>query len=315
MNTQSSAMPDFGGQSVVMADISPARRIYWSVRRELWENRWLYLAPLGVAAVFLIGFFVSTVHLPAAVRSMETAGAHTGMGGRLEAHLFAGPYDIASSLMMALAILTGIFYSAEALHGERSDRSILFWKSMPVSDTTTVLAKASIAIVIVPLFVCAVAFVMWWIMLLVSSAVLLIRGTSPSVLWAQLPLFQMWGLLIWHIVTAHAIWPAPIYCWLLLVGAWARRAVLLWAALPVLVIGVLEKLTVNSWSFVHLVGRRLIGDAPSMAEIPGNAFPTHPMTQITTGRFLASPGLWLGFLFCAMFLIAAIRLRRSRGAI
>jgi len=320
MNTQSGAIPEaFGMQAVAPAEISPARRMYWSVRRELWENRWLYRAPLGVAAVFLIGFFVSTVHLPAAVRGMEMAGAqhqHNSVGGRLEAHLFASPYDIASSLMMALAILTGIFYSAEALHGERSDRSILFWKSMPVSDTTTVLAKASIAIVIVPLFVCAVAFVMWWIMLLESSLVLLARGMSPAVLWAELPLFQMWGLLIYHIVTAHAIWPAPVYCWLLLVSGWARRAVLLWAALPVLVIGVLEKVVFNSSHFAMLIGRRLIGDAPSMADIPADGFPTHPMmVHITAGRFLMSPGLWVGFAFCAVFLWAAIRLRRSQGAI
>lgn len=320
MNMQSSAMPEaFGAQQTAASTtISPAQRMYWSVRRELWENRWLYLAPLGVAAVFLVGFFVSTVHLPAAVRSMQMDGAqhqHNGVGSRLEAHLFAGPYDIAGSLMMALAILTGIFYSAEALHGERSDRSILFWKSMPVSDTTTVLAKASIPIILVPLFVCAVAFVMWWIMLLASSASLLMRGTSPAVLWAQLPLFQMWGLLIWHIVTAHAIWPAPIYCWLLLVGAWARRAVLLWAALPILVIGALEKLTFDSWSFAELVGRRLIGDAPSMVVVPGTMSPTNPMTQIMAVRFLTSPGLWIGFLFCGVFLLAAIRLRRSSGAI
>jgi ABC-2 type transport system permease protein len=318
MNTQSSAMPEaFGAQDNAPAMISSAQRMYWSICREFWENRWLYLAPLGVAAVFLIGFFVSSVHLPAAVRSMEMAGAqhqHNSVGGHLEGHLSAGAYDLAADLMMALAILTGIFYSAEALHGERSDRSILFWKSMPVSDTTTVLAKASIAIVIVPVFVCAVAFVMWWIMLLESSLVLLARGISPALLWAQLPLFQMWGLLIYHIVTAHAIWPAPVYCWLLLVGAWARRAVLLWAALPILVIGVLEKLTVNSWSFVDLIGRRVIGDAPSMAEVPAKAF-TIATTQITFGRFLTSPGLWIGFALCAVFLIAAIRLRRSRGSI
>lgn len=318
MNTQSSAMGEaLGAQALATAEISTAQRLYWSVRRELWENRWLYLVPLGVAAVFLIGFFISTVHLPAAVRSMQMAGAqhqHNGISGRLEAHLFAGPYDIASSLMMGLAILMSIFYSSDALHGERRDRSILFWKSMPVSDTTTVLAKATIPILVVPLFVCAVAFVMWWIMLLASSAALLGRGMSPTWLWAQLPLFQMWGLLLWHIVTAHALWPAPVYCWLLLVGGWARRAVLLWAALPVLVIGVLEKLAFNTSHFAMLVGRRLIGDSPSMADIPQNAFPTNPMTHITAGRFLVSPGLWIGFLICAVFLGAAIRLRRSRGA-
>jgi ABC-2 type transport system permease protein len=319
MNTQSSATAEtFGAQAAVPAEISRAQRLYWSVRRELWENRWIYRVPMGVAALFLIGFFISTVHLPAAMQSMEMAGAqhqHNGIGGRFEAHLFSGPYDVAAAAMMALAILIGIFYSADALHGERRDRSILFWKSMPVSDTTTVLAKASIPIIVVPVFVCALAFVMWWIMLLESSMVLLGRGVSPAALWAQLPLFQMWGLLTYHIVTAHAIWPAPVYCWLLLVGAWARRAVLLWAALPVLVIGVLEKLAFNTSRFAMFVGRRLIGDAPAMADIPENAFPTHPMAHITAGRFLTSPGLWLGFLVCAVFLVAAIRLRRSQGAI
>lgn len=319
MNTQSSAMPEaFGAQVAAPAIISPAQLMYWSVRREFWENRWLYLAPLGVAGVFLMGFFITTVHLPASVKSLPMVGVeqpNTRSSGHLESHLLGGPYDLAADLMMALAILTGIFYSADALHGERRDRSILFWKSMPVSDTTTVLAKASIPMVLVPLYICAVAFVMWWIMLFESSLVLLARGMSPAALWAQLPLFQMWGLLIWHIVTAHAIWPAPVYCWLLLVSGWARRAVLLWAALPVLVIGVLEKLIFDSWSFAHLVGGRLIGaTVPSMVT-PENAFPTYAMTQITAGRFLASPGLWFGFLFCAVSLIAAIRLRRSRGAI
>jgi ABC-2 type transport system permease protein len=216
---------------------------------------------------------------------------------------------------MGLAILMSVFYCADALHGERRDRSISFWKSMPVSDTTTVLAKASIPVIVIPLIVCAVAFVMWWIMLLASSAVLLGRGISPALLWAQLPLFQMWGLLLYHIATAHAIWPAPVYCWLLLVSGWARRAVLLWAALPVLVIGVLEKLTFGTSHFAMLVGRRLIGDAPAMVDLPGNAFPTNPMAHLTAGRFLMSPGLWGGLLVCAIFLIVAIRLRRSSGAI
>lgn len=308
MNMQSSAMPEaFGAQQTAASTtISPAQRMYWSVRRELWENRWLYLVPLGVAAVFLFVFLVSIIEHKLPPTALPPTQYHEQI---------AMSYNLAGNLMMALAILTGIFYSAEALHGERQDRSILFWKSMPVSDTTTVLAKASIPIILVPLFVCAVAFVMWWIMLLASSAVLLMRGTSPAVLWAQLPLFQMWGLLIWHIVTAHAIWPAPIYCWLLLVGAWARRAVVLWAALPILVIGALEKLTFDSWSFAELVGRRLIGDAPSMVVVPGTMSPTNPMTQITAVRFLTSPGLWIGFLFCGVFLLAAIRLRRSSGAI
>jgi ABC-2 type transport system permease protein len=309
MNTQSSAIGEtFGAQTVAPAEISAAQRLYWSVRRELWENRWIYLAPLGVAAVFLFGFFLSTVHLPATVRGLGMLDAAQ------QREAIARPYDIAAASMMALAILMSVFYCAEALGSERRDRSILFWKSMPVSDTTTVLAKASIPIVIVPLLASAVALGMHWIMLVESTAVLLGRGISPAPLWRELPLFQMWVLLLYHIATAHALWPAPVYCWVLLVGGWARRAALLWALLPVVIIGVLEKLIFNTSHFALLVGRRLIGDSPAMAGIPNNGFPTHPMTHITAGRFLMSPGLWLGFLVCAVFLVVAVRLRRSQGA-
>lgn len=311
MNTQSSAIPETlsAPQAMAPAQISTARRLYWSVRRELWENRWIYLVPLGVAAVFLLGFLLQLHHLIAALWSLTT------LDQKHRYDAIGGPYDLTGAAMMGLAILMSVFYCADALHDERRDRSILFWKSMPVSDTTTVLAKASIPVIVIPAIVCALAFVMWWIMLLGSSAALLGRGIRPAALWAQLPLFQMWGLLIFHIATAHAIWPAPVYCWILLVSGWARRAVLLWAALPVLVIGVLEKLAFNSSHFAMLIGSRLIGGgAPVMADIPNHIFPTNPMTHITPGQFLTSPGLWIGFLLCAVFLIAAIRLRRSRGA-
>ncbi len=309
MNTQSSAIGEtFRARVVAPAEISAAQRLYWSVRRELWEHRWIYLAPLGVAAVFLFGFFLSTVHLPAKVRGLEVLD----LAQQREA--IARPYDIAAASMMALAILMSVFYSAEALGSERRDRSIQFWKSMPVSDATTVLAKASIPLVIVPALTSAVALGMHWIMLVGSTAVLLGQGMSPAPLWRGLPVFQMWAPLLYHIAAAHALWPAPVYCWVLLVGGWARRAALLWAALPVVIIGVLEKLIFNTSHFALLVGRRLIGDSPAMADIPHNAFPTHPMTHITAGRFLMSPGLWLGFLVCAVFLVGAVRLRRSQGA-
>ena len=51
---------------------------------------------------------------------------------------------------MLTAFLVGVFYCLDALHGERRDRSILFWKSLPVSDLTTVLAKASVPCRVLP---------------------------------------------------------------------------------------------------------------------------------------------------------------------
>jgi len=116
---------------------------------------------------------------------------------------------------------------------------------------------------------------------------------------------------LYHLVTAHALWPFPVYCWLLLVSGWARRATFLWAALPLVAIAGVEQIVFHTWHFAQLVGSRLIGDT----QTAGDMFPTGPMTHITPGIFLTSPGLWIGFAIAAAFLAAAVRLRRYQGPI
>ncbi len=198
--------------------IPAGHRFYWSVRRELWENRSLYLAPLAVAALFLVGFLISAIHPPAQIACCDGAGSDAASGTRRAA------VHLRRLLFMATTFIVSIFYCLDALHGERRDRSILFWKSLPVSDLTTVLAKASIPLLILPLLTFAVTLVTQCIMLLLSSAVMLARGQSVATLWSHLPLFQMSVMLLFHLVAIHGLWYAPIYCWMLLVSAWARRA-------------------------------------------------------------------------------------------
>jgi ABC-2 type transport system permease protein len=121
--------------------------------------------------------------------------------------------------------------------------------------------------------------------------------------------------MLYHVLTAHALWPAPIYCWLLLVSGWPRRATFLWAALPVIAIGGVEQIAFHTWHFAALVGGRLIGATPTVAATSPNMFPTDPMTHISPGSFLSSPGLWIGLAIAAAFLAAAVRLRRYQGPI
>ena len=167
------------------------------------------------------------------------------------------PYDFAALVIMGTTFIVGVFYCLDALHGERRDRSILFWKSLPVSDLTTVLSKASIPLVVLPLLTFAITVVTQLIMLLLSSAVLLGSGLSVATLWTQLSLPQMWLVLLYHLVTVHALWYAPIYGWLLLVSAWARRAPFLWAALPLLAIALVEKIAFNTSHFATMLGNRI----------------------------------------------------------
>ena len=199
MNTQSNAMPESPLESQAMAPaiISATRLMYWSVRRELWESRSIYIAPLAAAAVFLFGFLISTIHLPAKMR------AALALDPEKQHAAIAMPYDYAAGLIMGTAVIVAVFYCLDALHGERRDRSILFWKSLPVSDLTTVLSKASIPLVVLQLLSFAIIVATQWIMLLLSSAVLLGNGLSVATLWTQLSLFQMSVMLLYHLVCAN----------------------------------------------------------------------------------------------------------------
>ena len=304
MNTASNAMPEsFEAQRIAPNTLHATRPLYWSIRRELWENRFIYIAPLAVAAVVLFAFSVS------AILGIWESALKIGMAHGSDKVVM--PYDMAAGLMMLTSILVSVFYCLDALHGERRDRSILFWKSLPVSDLTTVLAKASIPLVVLPLLVCVIIIAVQWIMLLVSSAVLLVTGQSVAAFWTHLSFFRMAMVTLYHLVTAHALWPFPVYCWLLLVSGWARRATFLWAVLPLVAIAGMEQIVFHTWHFAQLVGSRLIGDT----QTPGYMFPSGPMTHITPGIFLTSPGLWIGFAIAAAFLAAAVRLRRYQGPI
>ena len=309
MNTQSNPIPDtpVEAQGSAPAVIPATRRMYWSLRRELWESRSIYIAPLAVAGLILFGFLISTIHLPS---KMRTALALDPMQ---QHELLTQPYSFAALLIMATTFVVAVFYCLDALHGERRDRSILFWKSLPVSDLTTVLSKASIPRVVLPLLTFAITVVTQWIMLLMSSTVLLGSGLSVATLWTQLSFSQMSLMLLYHLVTVHALWYAPIFGWLLLVSAWARRAAFLWAGLPVLAVALVEKIAFNTSHFAIMLGNRMGGGAEAVTA-PGSV-PMDPMTHLTPGHFLSSPGLWIGLALTAAFLAAAVRLRRYQGPI
>jgi ABC-2 type transport system permease protein len=307
MNSRSQVVSEsIETRTVSTSAIAMPSSFYWAVRRELWESRSIYLAPLAVAGFAFLAFTLSVIAgIWERPLRLDVSRSYVAV---------AAPFNMLAGLMMFTGMVVGLFYCLDALHSERRDRSILFWKSLPVSDVTTVLAKASIPLLILPFLLSMITFVTHVLMLLVSSAVVMATGQSVIELWTKVSLFRMTLLLIYHFFTAHAIWPAPIYCWLLLVSGWPRRAAFLWAALPVLAVSGVERIAFGTLHFASLVGRRFIGDAPSLVDA-AEKFPTGPMTHVTPGMFLGTPGLWLGLLLSAVFLFAAIRLRRYQGPI
>ena len=310
MNTQSNAMPEaVAAQSVASAQVSRMQIFYWSVRRELWENRSIYLAPAAVAGVVLLGFLIGALHLP---ERMRTALALAPME---QIEQIMQPYRLAGLMIMAIEVVVAVFYCLDALHSERRDRSILFWKSLPVSDATAVLSKASIPMLVLPVITFAVTMAVQWIMLLMHTGILLVSGVTVAPLWSQVPWFQMSVMLLYHLVALHGFWFAPIYAWLLLVSGWARRVVFLWAALPLVAITVIEKIAFNSSHFAAVLQAYVMG-GPGSNDLTAAGGPmTHPLTLATIGEFLSSPSLWMALAITAALLAGAVRMRRYRGPI
>jgi ABC-2 type transport system permease protein len=275
----------------------------WLVRREFWENRAIWMIPAVFGGLLLLAALFGRVSIPQLTSPQESRAA---------AAAFLG--IIGASFFVVMSVYS-TWYLLDCLYTDRRDRSILFWKSLPVSDVTTVLAKACVPLVILPLLTFAITVAMQWLMLLLSSAVLLVSGQSVATLWTKLSFLRMSWLLLYHILTAHALWPAPIYCWLLLVSGWPRRAAFLWAALPLVAIAGVEQIAFHTWHFAAIVGSRLMGATTTVASTSPDMFPTDSMTHIAPVHFLSSPGLWIGLALAAVFLAAAVRLRRYREPI
>src|SRR5580692_6695451 len=286
MNTPLNAVPEPSNSQAVAPAVSETRPFYWSVRREVWENRSIYIALLAASAVYLIGYTISLFWVP---RGMHGMGADESTPLIVQ---LAMPYAHAQMLLALTAFLVGIFYSLDALHGERRDRSILFWKSLPVSDLTTVLAKASIPLVVLPVLIFAITVALQIVIRLIGLATALMTGSGVAEVWSGLPLFQMQFVLLYGLAVT-TLWFAPIYCWMLLVSGWAKRATFLWAVLPPLALAGAERIAFGTSYFGLLMQDRLFGFAAAAFDLKDkNGVPIDPhfipLAQLAPGRFLSS---------------------------
>ena len=273
-------------------------RFYWSVRRELWEHRSIFLGPLAIAAVVLVAMTVHILRNPANWRAMAA------LEGTKRAVAMAMPYSLAASVILLSAFIVAVFYCADALNAERRDRSILFWKSMPVSDTTTVLAKGFVPFAVLPIVAFAIALATQLLILVMTSGVL------PTQ-WQELRLGQM-TIVMAYGVAVHALWYTPVYGWLLLVSAWARRAALLWAVLPIFAAIIAENIALNTTWFASAMRYRVLGAMTEAFKRNAMNAPITELSQLDPANFFANQNLWLGLAFAAACIAGAIRLRRYR---
>jgi len=294
------------------------------IRRELWEHRSLFVVPA------VLGLLIVLVEMTgqAAVSAFDThidmalLGATNISANERGAIISALMTIFAGLFVLEMWVLT-VFYSLDSLYAERKDKSILFWRSMPVTDAEAVISKLLTAVIVIPLVTLAFIALTHLLVLVVTSIWVGLRGANAwHLIWSAVPLIDNWSATL-IFVLAVSLWLSPFVGWFLLVSAYTKRSPLLFATLPVIVLPMLEKSILNSSLLADALFVRTV-KLPIYRDVDFDSLYSKEMlieasqhgislvAMLDVGRFLTSPGLWLGLVVCGLFTTAAIYVRRYR---
>ena len=294
------------------------------VRRELWEHRSLYVTPAVVALVMTLMLLTGYI-FASGYEELVDIGIVGAQNIMADGHrrMALGAFLIGNTVVFILAsgVLT-VFYCLDALYAERKDKSILFWRSLPVTDAETVISKLLTALLVIPLITFGVVVIAHLVNLVLTSIFVSIEGGSPAfMIWQSAPLFDVWATVL-IVMLALPIWLSPFAGWFLFVSAWTRRSPLLTAFLPLVIVPMIESWVLPThliWDaienrFTQLplfsVDPKVFFDEKALA---ARTDAVNLLELVDLGKFLSSPGVWLGLVVCGLFATAAIYVRRYRG--
>lgn len=298
------------------------------VRREFWEHRAFLIAPAVVSAclvlVALLGGIFGRVHvdeLPAGLLSHPDLAEKAPKALAMALGTLAMPFVIVMSVVI-------VFYLLDSLYADRRDRTVLFWKSLPVSDQETVLSKLATAAVALPALIFVGALITGVVVALIASLRLSweVGGAIWPLVWNPAVWFPAMALLLYMLVVG-VLWYLPIFAWFLLVSASAGRAVMLWAALPPLGLMFLEEMIFDTGHFAHLLVDRFVGwselalnsgdngDHAMIVDGERIPFSSHLGEVLDPATYFASTGLWLGLIVAAGLIWATVLVRRHRSEV
>ena len=293
-------------------------RFIWLIRREVWEHKAIWVAPLIVLACLLLAVITGNVHL-GPIGSMDASTALGTLPQDKQVKLLLVVY---AGLALVVDMVMGIiafFYALDSLYTDRRDRSVLFWKSLPLSDAETVLSKFVVAGVVIPLVAMIGALLAQLVVAGGGSAMLTMAGAPAGIMWQPEALMGGAAVAVLWCITAM-FWYAPVIAYLMLASAWAPKGPFLWAILPPVAVSVLELVLlrttyVEGFFTDRLFGLyRLLGSEERVGA--HGASDAIRLSEIDLARslsdFYSSPELWLGVLAAALLLAAAIWVRRYR---
>jgi ABC-2 type transport system permease protein len=294
------------------------------IRREFWENRNMFL----VLPAVITGFFMAMLVLALLASKTDLIDIRIDMseeysdrfeGQKIgsdeafellllrmerldvderEQYLRSGLHSLGSPLFIVLWFVM-VIYLLDTLYQDRRDRSILFWKSMPVSDTMTVVSKLLTVLLMVPLIyiACAAALQLFSLILLTMVSV----GTDVSVwdhIWAPAGILSAWvryvGVLLFYV-----FWALPFFGWLLVVSGFAKSVPLIWATgipMGLMIVEALftEQEGLRDWIKLHMLPMNMLKQGGSLLDsLMQMALSLQMVSALVVGGALIVVAIWL----------------------
>jgi len=294
------------------------------VRRELWEHRSIYVVPAVLGIVLVLAAVTGQVtiaafgeHVDMALLGASNIGVNErGAGLSVLLTVFASLFVITMGFLF-------VFYSLDALYAERKDKSILFWRSMPVTDAETVISKLITTLIVIPLVTLAFIMLTQVLVLLVTSVWVAMRGANAwHLIWSAVPFVDIWSATL-ILVLSLSLWQAPFFGWFLLVSAYTKRSPMLMAFLPPVLLPMLERSIFGSnhlfdAMFIRTLRNPIISESEGIRIFSDKSFSEAAkegislVSMLDVSAFLTSPCLWSGLVVCGLFSAAAMYVRRFR---
>lgn len=294
------------------------------IKREIWEHRSVYFTPIVVGIVVSLFSLAGMVSISAFDKEVEMAlfGA-SNIAGDAERRAALTVYFLGTSwiFLLALAILT-VFYTLDSLYAERKDKSILFWRSLPVTDAETVISKLLMALIVIPLFTVGAIIVTHIVNLIVSGIWVSVEGGDAGhLIWGSVAFLDNWAA-AFVVTMASGIWMSPFIGWFLFVSAFTKRAPWLMAFMPLALIPLIEMIILRSSHFAEAVFGRGgvmplfrgmdLGQYFDEERLKVNDEVISLVAHLDFAKFFGSSSLWVGVIVCGLFTTAAIYVRRYR---
>ena len=294
------------------------------IRREFWEHRNTFLVlPVVVTSFFLLMMLLTllfsakgAVDINVDIQSdqdieffndsMQADNIYAFALYQLEGRSTEERSRYINAGLQALGVpLIGIlwfvmfFYLLYSLYDDRRDRSILFWKSMPVSDAMTVISKLVTGLWLVPLiYLLGVAILQLAAIGMLSVATL---GTEISLwetVWVPASIFSNW---IRYLATLifYSLWALPFFSWLVAVSAYAKSVPLVWVLGVPLALTIVERVVADesllaNWMWEHIVPIRFLNQEQSVTDNMWNLLLSLQMiSAVAVGGVLIFISIWL----------------------